>query len=508
MIVLCRTVVSCLIFKQLTTQYGFMRCGLIWKNLTGSVLPKYDDASWQVDVLFPRTEALIFYDNSYRQCTGQSLREPMIAAERSNLERDLISALDLLWPTVLEELDLKSAVLVSRNYYDYARRVYSKGNYIYKIVLPNHEVTSRLRNQSLKGEYDILKKLSGLNGVPTVIDWRRADKYELLITEKAGGDTIQSLDFLRFLSVISKLSITVFRVCLRGVSHNDLHLDNVLATNNGRVSLIDYDQATYESFLLSVLRSFFGFNFGTDIVHGNITTILKQYLGPKLPYKLTAWLKKMRRTGVDNTLPILDEHASTNANLILDAWRIAQLSDASSPSVTLAYYSFAFEGSYFPGERPWEKRWQELRSVTRFNNRRVLELGCNMSLLSCFLLREEKASAVLAVDIDPDILEAAKLVSSALRVAPQYKQIDFDSSENWEDLLSDFKPDVVFALNVLNWVQGKNRFLEFLGRFEEVIFEGHDSFEIEKQRFALRGFSNVSLVCMTERNRPVLHCLK
>jgi hypothetical protein len=33
----------------------------------------------------------------------------------------------------------------------------------------------------------------------------------------------------------------------------------------------------------------------------------------------------------------------------------------------------------------------------------------------------------------------------------------------------------VFALNLLNWVEDKTRLLAVLGRFEELIFEGHDS---------------------------------
>ena len=76
-----------------------------------------------------------------------------MATEDQRLERDSISALDLLWPSVIEELGLQTAMLMSSNYYDYARRVYARGNHIYKITLPEYEVTSRLRNQSLKGEY-------------------------------------------------------------------------------------------------------------------------------------------------------------------------------------------------------------------------------------------------------------------------------------------------------------------------------------------------------------------
>jgi hypothetical protein len=129
-----------------------------------------------------------------------------------------------------------------------------------------------------------------------------------------------------------------------------------------------------------------------------------------------------------------------------------------------------------------------------------------MSLLSCFLLKEGKATAAMGVDVDPSILEAAKLVSSALGVDPVYRQQDFDSPSGWENELKEFKPDLVFALNVLNWVQDKERFLNFLGCFDEIIFEGHDDFETERNNFKARGFRNIKLISITERKRPVIHC--
>ena len=64
--------------------------------------------------------------------------------------------------------------------------------------------------------------------------------------------------------------------------------------------------------------------------------------------------------------------------------------------------------------------------------------------------------------------------------------------------------EIVFALNVLNWVQDKDRLLDFLANFSVVVFEGHDSFDIEKERFASRGFSDIQLVSVSERNRPLI----
>jgi cyclopropane fatty-acyl-phospholipid synthase-like methyltransferase len=146
--------------------------------------------------------------------------------------------------------------------------------------------------------------------------------------------------------------------------------------------------------------------------------------------------------------------------------------------------------------------------VTTYTNRRVLELGCNMALLSTFALREAGAQTALAVDCDPTILDAAAKIARAFGMAPEFRRIDFDRDTGWEDQLEAFRPDIVVALSVLHWVQDKARFLAFLGRFDEVIFEGHDSSRIERCRLRLAGFTEIDLVDTSERGRAILRARK
>jgi hypothetical protein len=63
---------------------------------------------------------------------------------------------------------------------------------------------------------------------------------------------------------------------------------------------------------------------------------------------------------------------------------------------------------------------------------------------------------------------------------------------------------VVVALSVLHWVEDQARFLAFLGRFDEVVFEGHDSSRIERERLRQAGFTEIDLVDTSERGRPIL----
>lgn len=423
-------------------------------------------------------------------------------------KRDSIAAIESLWPRVIAKEGLDSAELLSSSYFDLARRVYAADQRVYKITLREYEATSRFRALDLEGEFAVLQRCAGIPGVPTAIDYHHDTDVELLVIERMDGERLEHLSVGSFLLVLCKLGVLSFRLSFRGVSHNDIKSENVLLANDGSVSIIDFDQATLTGFVASISRSILGIRIGDEEVHGSLVTMVKEYLKENLPPRVLAVTKSLAGRKLDNKLPVLAEDASTNAKELLDAWGIAQRSDASSPKVLDAYYSFSFEGYFFPGERSWEERWKVLRSITDYSEKRILELGCNMSLLSCFLLKEERAAAAMGVDIDPNILEAAKLVSSALGVDPAYRQQDFDSTSDWEKGFKEFRPDTVFALNVLNWVKDKERFLDFLGSFDEIIFEGHDDFETEKRNFVARGFRDVRLISITERKRPVMHCRK
>lgn len=421
---------------------------------------------------------------------------------------DSVSAIESLWPIVIAKAGLSSAELLSSSYFDLARRVYAVDQRVYKITLLEFEKTSRLRNLDLQGEFAMLRKCAGIPGVPTAINWQHDKDFEMLIVQRMDGEALEGLSFARFLLVLCKLCLMIFRLSCRGVSHNDIKSENLLLTNEGQVSLIDFDQATLVGFVAGITRSFLGIRIGEEEVYGGLVKMVKEYFKDNLPPGVLDRLRRIAGRKRDNKLPLMTEDASINARTLLDAWRIAQISEASSPKVMDAYYSFRFEGYYFPGERSWEDRWKVLRSITEYSGKRILELGCNMSLLSCFLLKEENATAAMGVDIDPEILKSAKLVSSALCVDPEYRQQDFDSTGDWENELREFMPDIVFALNVLNWVNDKERFLDFLGLFDEIILEGHDDFETEKKRFETRGYRDIELISITERQRPVIHCRK
>jgi SAM-dependent methyltransferase len=181
---------------------------------------------------------------------------------------------------------------------------------------------------------------------------------------------------------------------------------------------------------------------------------------------------------------------------------LAKLSNESGDSV--AYYAFTYKGVHFRGDRPWALRWESIRRAVDFRGKRLVELGCNMGLLSSFA-RIHGASSAQGVDYDPQLVDAAKLVALALDSGAEFERVDLASSEPWEERVG--SGDIVSALSLMHWLSPdvQERVLRFLGKHREVLYEGHDPLEVETARLRRAGFTTVRVLATTERERVLLY---
>ncbi len=395
---------------------------------------------------------------------------------------------------------------------DPSRKTYSLDDIVIKSRKIGEDRTAHLRTNNLKEEYEILKILDPVKSIPKPLHYFTNEKFELLFIDFVPGLQLYNLQlsFYQTFLVTIKVLIILFKLTCKGISHNDVTPQNVLITESRKVSLIDFDQAVKTTFFKAFAGNFFGYKCGESKVSFGLNTIIKDYLRKHFPNIIFSVKRLLGRNPEfeDHKLPAISSDANPNLKLLLNAWELAQKSNASAPALPLAYYAIDFEGYHFPGERPWEERWKRLEELSDYSGKNILELGCNMGLLSINLLREKDAAKCIAVDHDKKILESAKIISKAFNVEPIFYQINFDSSKNWENEFLNHDIDIVFALNVLNWVTDKERFLNFLSNFNEVIFEGHDTVEVERSRFERIGFNNIEEIGFSERERIILRCRK
>ncbi len=178
-------------------------------------------------------------------------------------------------------------------------------------------------------------------------------------------------------------------------------------------------------------------------------------------------------------------------NLLQEAWKIGTGGSGGKP-----YYAFDIDDLKFDGERNWNDRWDLMRHLP-LGGKAVLELGCNVGLFSIHALEECAAKSADGVDLPDDALtvngnplmaKAARMVNAALGSRVVYHQVNLNTQPYEEILGTDY--DVVFCMSFFKWIDDKDRFLRYLSHFDEIVYEGHESDEVESSRFGLHGFGS------------------
>lgn len=423
------------------------------------------------------------------------------------------------WDQFIKNSLGERAFLVNVSKFSSDCRVYKTTEAVFKIrrLTPS---SIRGKNNSLEDEYLILKQMESVMGVPKAHSYKRMGQWEQiemeLLPELHGYDPTFGMPHETFKDFwdVARVTLQMNRL---GCSHGDLHWRNVGRNVQGGLSVFDFDQACMEHPLRCALRDMFGL--GTCERRSEVSLLDRlqgvRAVGPflrsmaKLSNQL---LKFILRTG--STVLQRDRltqltltqraglQADPNLEMLAKAWGIAALSKASSPGVNVNYYSIDIGGINFPGERPWILRWERIRKNVDFRGKRVLELGCNMALLSIHA-KLSGAAACLGVDEDKEIVEAADLASRAFGTDVVCRQLDLGDSFPWEEDLKGF--DIVSALSVLHWIENKERVWSFIAKHKEVLYEGHESEQEAELSLRRAGFTHIVRLGTTERNRQMIY---
>lgn len=281
----------------------------------------------------------------------------------------------------------------------------------------------------------------------------------------------------------------------RGIAHGDLRPENVLVDGDD-VRLVDFDMAWRGSRAGVAYCDWIGIG-GRP---GSRYPLWKLFLFTFVPKTQTIYLRlRYALRGARKHTESPGEPSDVTA--LRHAWRLAEGSAANARGQGLAYYALSYKGTHFTGERAWQLRWDAISRAVDFSGKSLLELGCNMGLLSSYA-RMSGAKDALGVDHDEQIIEAATAVADALDSGARFEVADLAGPDDWESRYSGY--DIVSALSVVHWVADPERVLRFLGRHREVLYEGHDSLEIETARLNSLGFDSVEVVMTTERSRNLL----
>lgn len=356
-----------------------------------------------------------------------------------------------------------------------------------KVLPRGYKISGRVN--SIREEYQILKRLEGVIGIPQKVSFETRGNLDYLQSLYIKGRLI---DFYRFypkqmMPLLIKLSDIVTRIHRKGVHHRDFRIDNVKVDEKGNVHLFDFDQAIIGDP-----------NWKLDFL------CFRNDTGKNKNDKPWIGLRHLTDYNLESARDI--EEALETLRII---WRMGARSKANAPDHNICYYSWDFLGHHFQGERDWLTRWDPIysRLGNKFRGGRILELGCNLGMFSSYCAIHG-AKECIGVDSFSDILDAASLFAQTIGAnKTTFLQTDLNDPLNYQKFKGEF--DFVVILSVMYWLKNKQVLFNFLARQKCVIYEGHEKASLGKGEIdgapflESLGFKNVEIICESERKRLI-----
>ncbi|GAA3670700.1 hypothetical protein GCM10022237_33080 [Nocardioides ginsengisoli] len=405
---------------------------------------------------------------------------------------DHVKAEEAAWQAIVADVLGAGAELVSVSRFITDSRTYRAGDKLAKI---------RRIDPAWPADAGMEVEAGFLRSLGREVDYAQRDGWEISLQEVLPGSTFSSHLFdQQETSFTTKDRMRVLRSLVpelralhkQGIAHGDLRTDNILVEGDD-VRLVDFDRATRTSPRRAALRDWVGIGAGP-------TPFWKLAAVSLAPKSLTA-ARRVRYQLVKNRPAAKVAGETRDVAILRDAWHLAEQSAANARGQGLAYYALSYRGSHLSGERAWPLRWDPIAASVDFTGKRVLELGCNMGLLSNFA-KMHGAAETHGVDHDHTIVDAAKTVARAFETGCTFEQLDLMGEEKWEERLSGY--DMVTALSIVHWLPDRDRVLRFLAQHAELLYEGHDELDDEIALLNSLGFDQVDVVLRTERDRHVL----
>lgn len=386
---------------------------------------------------------------------------------------------------------------------DSDRRVYRIGDRLAKIQR-SVEGTSQ-NGQRLAPEYAVLQRLGNDRALDRNPTFERHDGWEMLWYDYIEGELLSELwrraGFFGKLRLAVRATRAVSRLHRQGVAHVDSQAPNYIGDRHGTIHPIDFGDAAVHPPLMAAAVDARRFLLGRYGLVQRTAKALFLNLWPN-SQQLYRTFKLKRVAPFSTSLEGLN--GDGDGRLLEEGWRRSARWNTTAGH-WLAYSSLTIGGVHFPGWRPWLLRWTWIREAVSFEGKAVLDLGCNVGLFSSFALLEGASSAI-GIDADGGVLEAGALIASGLGVFPIFKRAFLKSADDWERLPS--KADIVAAMSIAEWVEDKEALLRFLATVPELIYEGHESMSVERERLQRAGFQTIRALAITERGRVLFHATR
>lgn len=190
---------------------------------------------------------------------------------------DSVPELEKKWRIALQVLQIEDAILISKGNKLFFRRVYFFQGTAYKIQMTSLKPISEHYQQTLFGEWEILSNCSSISGIPSVIDYQKHNVFEVITTQIIEGAPLSEVKISFYLAilVLYRLSVILFILSSRGISHNDISPRNIIVSQDSDFFLIDFDQVVVVNKFQAFCRNYFSRTNSQNSIYGSFITIVK-----------------------------------------------------------------------------------------------------------------------------------------------------------------------------------------------------------------------------------------
>jgi predicted Ser/Thr protein kinase len=431
------------------------------------------------------------WDIIHQYTTAANLHSPHVHIERLNQNGHCLILIQFDLAAYYQEEDrlLKTC---RKQIAEYPKELTRNGNHVLYGCSGNQFVKivdSRIvagKKNSLHAESVFLNRLGVLDGFPALKKYLKIGDYEVLVTDRIKGVTLG--EYLSGTNgeietqLLFKLLDQIRKLRKNYVVHRDLKDSNIFISSSGQVFVTDFDQAMW------------------NMDSGNGKVDLKK----KSPFSTCCACVTLYDL-LNSTAPARDRLLEIQSRLE-GLWTQAAKSDSNSPGVEIAYYSYDFGDHQYHGERDFFERWLLLeKNDISLKDKVVVEMACNLGLFGAYSSLYG-AKSVHCFDVDSDIIKCAKELSDIMELENVRHDVrDLNVAGSFDDV---DKIDFMFATSVHFWLQDTTEFDRLMKLAKEVVYEGHEQYDIEFDRLKAWGFTEIKSIGITGRLRSVFYAIK
>jgi len=225
--------------------------------------------------------------------------------------------------------------------------------------------------------------------------------------------------------IIGDLILALIEQKSIGIFHNDIKPENIIIDDNKNLFLVDYDQ----SFRIDKGIQDLGV---LDYVRW---TVKQDFINYKVSKK--GWIRHFPYLRYNSHIKSLFKNQSFNL-LNTSYYKNQQTTNTKNG----AYHTINHKDVFVDGVRELRDRQLILDKINFKKNERVLDIGCNVGLLSHYLFK--RGCNVSGYEMDSPIVNAAMIISNIFGFKIDFKTFDLDHDEITDDY------DTIFLFSVIH----------------------------------------------------------